>query len=140
LDIRDARPDDSAAIADLLGQLGYPATAEAVEARLERLATVGDRVVVAELDRRVVGLASLRLSPSIEYDMPAGQLASLVVDKAHRGAGVGRALVQAMEFEARRLGCGAIFLTTAADRSDAHAFYERLGFEHTGRRYVKLLD
>jgi N-acetylglutamate synthase-like GNAT family acetyltransferase len=136
--IRDARTEDSAAIADLLGQLGYPTTAEMVEARLERLASVGETVVVANLDGSVVGLASLRLSPSIEYDTPAGQLASLVVDEAHRGAGIGRSLVEAMEAEARRLGCGAVFLTTAAHRADAHAFYERLGFEHTGRRYAKI--
>jgi hypothetical protein len=30
-----------------------------------------------------------------------------------------------------------LFLTTAERRSDAHAFYERLGFERTGRRYAK---
>jgi N-acetylglutamate synthase-like GNAT family acetyltransferase len=137
--IRDARFEDSAAIADLLGQLGYPTTVEAVEARLARLARVGDKVVVADLDGSIVGLASLRLSPSIEYDTPAGQLASLVVDEAHRRAGVGRALVEAMEAEARRLGCGALFLTTAAHRAGAHAFYERLGFEHTGRRYAKVV-
>jgi GNAT superfamily N-acetyltransferase len=137
--IRDARPEDSAAIADLLGQLGYPATVEAVEVRLERLGAAGDRVVVAEVGGRVVGLASLRVSPSIEYDTPAGQLASLVVDEAHRGAGIGRALVEAMENEARARGCGALFLTTAERRGDAHAFYERLGLECTGRRYAKTL-
>jgi GNAT superfamily N-acetyltransferase len=138
--IRDARPEDSAAIADLLGQLGYPTSAEAVATRLERLALVGDKVVVAELDGSIVGLASLRVSPSIEYDTPAGQLASLVVDEAHRGAGVGRTLVEAMEAEARARRCGAFFLTTAEHRAKAHTFYEHLGLEHSGRRYAKLLD
>jgi hypothetical protein len=28
-------------------------------------------------------------------------------------------------------------VTTAAGRSEAHAFYERLGYGLTGRRYVK---
>jgi GNAT superfamily N-acetyltransferase len=138
--IRDARPEDSAAIADLLGQLGYPTSADAVAARLERLACVGDKVVVADLDGSIVGLASLRVSPSIEYDTPAGQLASLVVDEAHRGAGVGRALVEAMETEARARRCGALFLTTSEHRAVAHAFYEHIGLAHSGRRYAKLLD
>jgi N-acetylglutamate synthase-like GNAT family acetyltransferase len=137
--VRAACEEDSAAIADLLGQLGYPTTPDAVEARLERLARAGDTVVVAELDGTVVGLASLRLSASIEYDTPAGQLASLVVDEAHRGGGIGRSLVEAIEAEARKRGCGVFFLTTAGHRADAHAFYERLGFAHTGRRYAKLL-
>jgi GNAT superfamily N-acetyltransferase len=138
--IRDARSEDSAAIGDLLGQLGYPTEADAVSARLQRLQGAGDRVAVAELGGRVVGLAVLRVSSSLEYDDPAGQLAALVVDGAHRGSGVGRALVEAMEAEARVRGCGAFFLTTAEHRAEAHAFYEHLGLAHSGRRYAKLLD
>ena len=95
--------------------------------------------MVAELDGRVVGLATLQVSPSIEYDEPAGKLAALVVDEAHRGSGVGRALVEAMEAEARARGCAVFFLTTAERRADAHAFYERIGLEQTGRRYGKTL-
>ena len=137
--IRDARPEDSAAIADLLGQLGYPAAAEAVEPRIAGLLAAGDRLVVAELDGQVVGLADLHVSPSLEHDQPAGKLAAIVVDERHRSAGVGRALVAAMEAEARERGCGVFFLTTAERRADAHAFYEHLGLEYTGRRYAKTL-
>jgi GNAT superfamily N-acetyltransferase len=137
--IRDARRDDSAAIADLLGQLGYPADAEAVSARIRRLLDAGDRLVVADVDGHVVGLASLHVSPSLEYDEPAGKLAALVVDEAHRGAGIGRLLVEEMEAEARGRGCGVFFVTTAERRADAHAFYERLGLEYTGRRYARAL-
>jgi GNAT superfamily N-acetyltransferase len=138
--VRDARFEDSAAIADLLGQLGYPATGKAVARRLERLVAAGDRTVLAEIYGRVVGLARLHVSSSLEYDTPAAQLAALVVAEAHRGQGIGRALVEAMEAEARARGCGAFFLTTAERRADAHAFYERIGLEHTGRRYAKVLD
>jgi len=34
---------------------------------------------------------------------------------------------------------GAGSLNTAHRRADAHAFYEALGYEHTGRRYAKKL-
>ena len=137
--IREARPDDAAAIADLLGQLGYPSDAGRVERRIERMLAAGDTVVVAEVDAEVVGLANLHVSPSIEYDAPAGKLGALVVDDAHRGAGVGRALVEAMETRAREQGCAVFFLTTAERRSGAHEFYEAVGLEHTGRRYAKTL-
>jgi GNAT superfamily N-acetyltransferase len=137
--IRDARSEDSAAIAVLLGQLGYPAAADAVATRVDRLRGAGDRLVVAELDGKVVGLADLHVSPSIEYDEPAGKLAALVVDERARGAGVGRALAAAMEAEARAQGCGVFFVTTAERRADAHAFYERIGLDYTGRRYAKTL-
>src|SRR5512133_2383981 len=103
--IRDARPADADAIARLLTQLGYPSEAEAVASRLDRLQIVGDRVVVAELDGAVVGLAHLQVTPAIERDRPAAKVGALVVDEAHRGHGLGRALVAAMEDEARRRGC-----------------------------------
>ncbi len=138
--IRDVRPADSEAVARLLTQLGYPSDAGAVEGRLERLEVVGDRVVVAELDGEVVGLAHLQVSPAIERERPAGKIGALVVDEARRGHGIGRALVHAMEDEARLRGCELLYLTTAERRDDAHAFYERLGLEQTGRRYSLTLS
>jgi GNAT superfamily N-acetyltransferase len=138
--IRDAGPADVEAIAELLGQLGYPAEPAAVGPRLERLSIVGDRVVVAELDGRVAGLAHLQVSPTIEHERPVAKLGALVVDREQRGQGVGRALVEAMKAEARARGCGLFYLTTAEPRDDAHAFYERLGLEQTGRRYGDTLS
>jgi GNAT superfamily N-acetyltransferase len=140
LTIRDAEPTDAAAMADLLGQLGYPAGAGAVESRLERLVIVGDRVIVAELDGRVAGFAHLHVSPAIEYDRPAAKLGALVVAESLRGRGVGRALVHEAEAEARTRGCVLLFLTTAARRKDAHEFYTALGLEETGKRFAKQLD
>jgi GNAT superfamily N-acetyltransferase len=140
LTIRDAEQTDADAVAELLGQLGYPTAAEAVAARMERLRVVGDRVVVADLDGRPVGLAHLQVTPAIERDRPAAKIGALVVDDAHRGRGVGRALVEAMEAEARARGCELLYLTTAERRDDAHAFYERVGLEQTGRRYGRTLS
>ena len=140
LTIRDARVADADEIARLLDQLGYPSAVGAVAARLERLAIVGDRVVVAELEGHVVGLAHLHVTPALERDRPAAKIGALVVDETHRGRGVGRALVEAVEQEARTRGCELLFLTTAASRDEAHVFYERLGFEQTGRRYGRTLS
>lgn len=68
------------------------------------------------------------------------QLTALVVPPEMRGRGVGRALVAAAEQWARAQGAERLVVTTALHRADAPLFYERLGFEHTGRRYVKKLD
>ncbi|HXE92548.1 MAG TPA: GNAT family N-acetyltransferase [Gaiellaceae bacterium] len=138
--IRDARAADAAAIAELLGELGYPATGAAVTSRLERLVIVGDRVVVADVDGEVAGLAHLHVSPTIEHERPAGKLGALVVAESHRGRGIGRLLVEAVEEEATARGCGIFFVTTAERRDDAHAFYESLGLERTGRRYGRTLS
>jgi GNAT superfamily N-acetyltransferase len=137
LTIRDARADDAAAIAELLGQLGYPTSSSAAEGRLDRLRIVGDRVVVADADGAVVGLAHLQVTPAIEHERPAAKLAALVVDEAHRGEGIGRALVDAIEAEARARGCALLYLTTAMRRAEAHEFYRRVGLEETGKRFAK---
>lgn len=138
--IRDAAPGDAGAVALLLTQLGYPSEPDAVEARLDRLRVVGDRVFVAALGGNVVGLAHLQVSPALERDRPAGKLGALVVDEAHRGHGIGRALVEAVEAEARLRGCELLFLTTSGRRDHAHTFYEGVGLEHTGRRYSRALS
>jgi GNAT superfamily N-acetyltransferase len=102
-------------------------------------ASEADRLVVAELEDQVVGLASVHVSLSVEYDRPAAKLSALVVDESCRRNGVGEALVRTMEEEARARGCCLIFLTTSERRGDAHTFYRRLGFEETGRRFAKSL-
>jgi GNAT superfamily N-acetyltransferase len=139
LTIRDAQASDAEAIARLLGQLGYPTEADAVEARLQRLAVVGDRVIVADVSGAAVAVGHLQVAPTIERERPAAKIGALVVDEAHRSHGVGRALVQALEDEARLRGCGVLFLTTQDVRDDAQAFYERIGFEQSGRRYQRML-
>ncbi|CAN5264417.1 GNAT family N-acetyltransferase [soil metagenome] len=140
LTIRDAQAGDAEAIGGLLGELGYPADPAAVQARLERLVIVGDKVMVAALAGEVVGIAHLHVSPTIEHERPAAKLGALVVSETHRGQGIGRALVEAAEGEARLRGSGVFFLTTAERRDDAHGFYESLGLEQTGRRYGRTLN
>jgi GNAT superfamily N-acetyltransferase len=137
--IRSALAGDAEAIARLLGQLGYPAEPQSIPARLARLQAAGDEVVVA-VDGHVVGLAQLHVAPALEYDGDVAKLAAIVVDERRRGGGIGRSLVEAMEARARERGCLLFYLTTAEHRSDAHAFYRRIGLEQTGRRFAKELD
>jgi GNAT superfamily N-acetyltransferase len=138
--IRDAVPADAPAVARLLDQLGYPTEPAAAASRLERLGIVGDRVLVAELDGALVGLAHLQVTPALERDRPAAKIGALVVDESRRGEGVGRALVEALGQEARARGCGVLFLTTSDRRTDAHEFYRRVGLEETGKRFTKTLE
>jgi GNAT superfamily N-acetyltransferase len=138
--IRDAWPVDAPVVAELLAELGYPTDAATVAGRLERLAIVGDRVLVAEVDGEVAGLAHLQVTPAIEHDRPVARVGALVVAESRRRQGIGRALVEAAEAEARARNCVLLFLTTSELRDDAHAFYELLGLERTGRRYGRTLS
>jgi N-acetylglutamate synthase-like GNAT family acetyltransferase len=136
--VRDATIDDAPVLARLLGELGYPVAADALASRLQRMLGRDDqRVLVAERDRAALGLLALHVFPVLAYDRDLAMIMALVVTGSARGLGVGRALVERAEAVGKSLGASRLMVTTHVRRADAHAFYERLGFEFTGRRYVR---
>jgi GNAT superfamily N-acetyltransferase len=141
MDVREVRVADAARIAELLALLGYPAEEGAVRRRLERLQhSDPDATWVAEVDGELVGLVGIHVSQVLAYDGDAAKVSEIVVDDRYRRKGIGARLMEVAEDEARRRGCVVLFLTTAERRKDAHAFYRKLGFEETGRRFAKSLD
>jgi GNAT superfamily N-acetyltransferase len=138
--VRPARTGDAEAISELLTALGYPASTEAIPERLSRLMATGwATALVAENEGEVLGLATGHVLPVLHHTGLIARLTTLVVAESARGRGVGKQLVEAIEVWGRERGCQRIAVTTALHRDGAHAFYERLGYKHTGRRYQKLL-
>ena len=138
--LRAATPADAPAIAALLGELGYPATADDVRQRLGRLATFdAATILVAEVDARVVGVATGHLFPSIHMTPIVAWLTLLVVSGNHHNRGVGRRLATAIEDWARSHGATRISVTSGPHRADAHAFYEHCGYQRSGVRLTKTL-
>jgi GNAT superfamily N-acetyltransferase len=136
--LRDAIIEDATVIATLLGELGYPSQPEGVRGRLARLlAREGSRVFVAERGGRVVGVLGLDRMPVLTSLSDIAMIIALVVTERERRSGVGRLLVARAEEEARAWQCGRIMVTSAERRADAHSFYQRLGYEYTGRRFAK---
>jgi N-acetylglutamate synthase-like GNAT family acetyltransferase len=139
LTVRDARPDDRNAMRELLAELGYPSEPSTIDSRLERLgAEPSARILVAERDRSLVGLASLHVLHLIERP-PLGRLSAIVVTRPERRMGVGLALLERVEDEARAAGCDRLEVTSGEWRDDAHAFYRALGFEETSKRFIKAI-
>ena len=59
----------------------------------------------------------------------------VVVDKNHRRAGIGTALMLKLESIAKERNCSYIIFVTESDRVEAHRFYQSLGYkldEHKG--------
>jgi GNAT superfamily N-acetyltransferase len=138
--IRDATEGDAAGVAGLLAELGYPASPEAARERLRQwTADPASRVLVAEGEDGIVGLVATHLARRLDDDRPSCRIADVVVAGGSRRAGVGVALVEAAEGEARRHGATGLELSSEDWRSDAHGFYTRLGFESPGRSFVKRL-
>ncbi len=138
--IRPPTARDADAIGDLLGQLGYPATANDVVERLARLELSSDALtLVAVIHARAVGVVTAHLFASIHATANVAWLTTLVVAHEHRHAGIGRQLVAAAEAWAALHGAQRISVSSGAHRDDAHAFYLSAGYERTGVRLTRSL-
>ncbi len=143
ISIRPACGDDAAALAELSTQLGYPAVAETLSQRLERVREegVGEVFVAADAHGRVLGWTHVVPRLHLE-ESPFAELAGLVVGDGARGAGVGAALLSAAEHWAREHGFARFRVRSNVVRERAHRFYRREGYVERKRQVVfdKTLD
>jgi GNAT superfamily N-acetyltransferase len=138
--IREARPSDSADVARLITQLGYPSSENEIAQRLTALSRLPEHATfVAELDGRVVGLVGAYMDYALEINGSYGRLMGLVVDESFRGRGVGKRLLEWIEGWLRDRGATRLTLTSGKQRTEAHKFYRRLGYDETGLRFAKHL-
>ena len=63
----------------------------------------------------------------------------VVVGADFRRKGIGSALIEHAEKTLSQQGVNSIVVNTGNHRDDAHAFYERVGYSFTGRRYAKTI-
>jgi ribosomal protein S18 acetylase RimI-like enzyme len=77
--------------------------------------------------------------PSYEHNDPGGRILALVTASAARRRGIGRALIAIAEKDFVQKGTRRVALNTQLTREDAHKFYESLGYERNGWRFVKQL-
>ena len=137
--MRRARAEDVPAIVALLAddELGaarespedlapYQAAFKAVDA------DPNQHLVVAERDGRVVGCLQLTVIYGLSRRAATRAIIESVrVGSGERGSGLGTTMITWVIEECRRLGVDLLQLTSDKSRTDAHRFYERLGFEAT---------
>ena len=125
---RDARPSDVSAVHRLIGQLADAPDEAAFRARFENvLATDGHRIIVAEVEGRVVGVLHMFERPALEKPCEL-MVQALVVDSEARSSGVGETLMREAEAWAQDRKLPSVSLYSRDDRKRAHAFYERIGY------------
>ncbi len=142
LEIRPTTGDDLPAVVAMLADDPLGAQRESPDdlspylAALERLsADPNQHLVVAVRDGRVVGTLQLTIVPGLSR---RGATRSIIegvrVHADERGSGLGTQLIEWAVDQSRRQGCQLVQLTSDKTRTDAHRFYERLGFSasHTG--------
>lgn len=136
--IRLAVSDDCAAIARLVTELGYPASAEQMNVRLARLLmSTNDVVFVAEVTGPavIVGWIHSSLSQCLEADYRV-EIAGLVVNEEFHRRGIGTALVRCVEKWGLEQGAVQASVRCRTTRPEAHLFYERLGYRQTKTQVV----
>ncbi|WP_328554565.1 MULTISPECIES: GNAT family N-acetyltransferase [unclassified Streptomyces] len=142
LEIRAAVADDVPAIVAMLAddplgtQRESPDDLRPYLSALDRLSRdPNQHLVVAVREDRVVGTLQLTVIPGLSRKGATRSLIEAVrIHADERGSGLGTELIEWAVEESRRQDCQLVQLTSDASRTDAHRFYERLGFEasHVG--------
>ncbi|WP_327316339.1 GNAT family N-acetyltransferase [Streptomyces sp. NBC_01235] len=142
LEIRAAVAGDIPAIVGMLADDPLGAQRESPDdlspylTALERLtADPNQRLVVAVREGRVVGTLQLTIVPGLSRRGSTRSIIEAVrVHADERGSGLGTRFIEWAVEESRRENCQLVQLTSDNTRTDAHRFYERLGFvaSHVG--------
>ncbi|MCV2352793.1 GNAT family N-acetyltransferase [Paucibacter sp. B2R-40] len=142
LTIRDAQIGDLPALLALYQSSGLDGPGNPDLARLEQAwqqiqALPSARVRLAETDERPVGTLTLFVLPMLSHQgTPSAVVESVGVAADLQGQGVGRALMQDAIDLAAAAGCYKLALSSNLRRTEAHAFYEKLGFEQHGKSFL----
>jgi GNAT superfamily N-acetyltransferase len=94
-------------------------------------------LAVAERSGEIVGSMQLTFIPGIAFRGAwRMQIEAVRIARAVRGQGLGGEMIGWAVDQARARGCRMVQLTSKATRTDAHRFYERLGFvkSHVGMK------
>jgi ribosomal protein S18 acetylase RimI-like enzyme len=141
--VRLAQPRDAEAVARLMAAfrdhigLSAPSDAE-MRAGVERLLEDPDTeflLAAAADDAPAAGVAQLRFRYGVWRAGGDCLLEDLFVDDAARGAGLGRALVEATLAHARARGCRRVELDVNERNEAAQRLYGSFGFSATSNTY-----
>ena len=139
--IRDAELNDAPELAVLVCELGHQTDHTEMETRLELiLLNPAYKTFVAIMDASVCGMIGMLTYPSYEHNDASGRILALVTSRTARRRGIGRALIATAEKDFAQRGIRRVSLDTRPTREDAHKFYQLLGYERNGWRFVKQLS
>ncbi len=141
MEIREVKIDDSQAIARLLTELDYPATANFISSKIRaQLEDCDATLLVAVEGNEVLGFISLHFIPQLALPGDFCRISYFCVRHDSRSKGVGAALEEKASSLARDKQCDRIEVHCHARRNLAHKFYDRQGYSESPKYLLKLLN
>ncbi|MDJ0698497.1 MAG: GNAT family N-acetyltransferase [Woeseiaceae bacterium] len=135
--IREATPGDSAEIARLCVELGYPVSPAEIESRIKSIQRAGNRLIalVVGPESTLLGWVAAEHRLLLESGERV-EIVGLVVDSSARRKGVGKTLVAAAEDWASSRGISTVSVRSNVARNTSHQFYEGIGYERTKTQHA----
>ena len=131
IEIRQIKPQDSAAITKLSSQLGYPLSELQIAKNIQVVLSNKDHdAFVAVHENQVVGWIGVAHTIMIEMT-PYCEINGLVINEKYRGKGIGKLLIERAKQWGKEKGNTTIRLRCNVKRKETHLFYQHLGFIET---------
>lgn len=146
IDIREMEEKDLPNILHLYGQLGMDdgevLTLDSARGIFSRMRKYPDyRIYYAQKKNKVVGVFALLIMDNLGHmGQPSAVLEDIVVDQAWRGQGIGTQMVAYAVGISREKKCYKLSLSSNKNRTDAHRFYENLGFKKHGISFALFVE
>jgi len=94
---------------------------------------------LAEDNGKIIGLCYICIIPNLTYNgKPIGYIENVIVDKNYRKKGIGRKIMEMAIEYAKENNCYKAVLQSGAKRTEAHKFYEKIGFNGESKKAYEL--
>ncbi len=123
--------DDSDVLASLLEELsGYPTNPPLMRNELRSIMADPAYILLGARNESILAGTAMGIvcRDLIGECRPFLVVENVIISEQHRGKGVGKALIRALEREAEERGCLYISIVSGRERTGAHRFYESLGY------------
>jgi len=140
IEVREMTIDDAQAVNLLSQQLGYPLSNQQTLQNINAVVKSEDHTAfVAVIENRIAGWIGAAHAIMIEV-MPHCEINGLVIDANYRGKGIGKLLVEKVKHWGRKKGNDKLTLHCNIKRTEAHLFYEHLGFKEIKQQKNYMID
>ena len=140
IEVREVNTEDVQGVNRLSQQLGYLLSIQQTLQNINAVVKSKDHTAfVAVIENRIAGWVGAAQAIMIEV-MPHCEINGLVIDENYRGKGIGKLLVEKVKHWAKEKGNDKLTLHCNVKRTEAHLFYEHLGFKEIKQQKNYVID